>query len=478
MKKVSLSVLVPAYNEEYLIEESLNRLFVLADSPYLSQVQVIVVNDGSKDGTADIINRLSKELPKKSDFFEWKFINHETNRGKGKAIQTALNNAICEISIIHDADLEYFPKDILRMIPLFVEESADAVYGSRFMVYEYRRILMYRHELGNRFLTFLSNLVSNLNLSDMETCYKAVRTSLLKSIPIKSNDFRLEPELTIKLAKRDAKIFEIPINYSGRTYSEGKKISWRDGFKGIWAILKFAFSDDIFTEDKYGSKILARLSRAEKFNSWMADTIRPYVGQNVLEIGAGIGNITKEFMPKKNYFASDINPLYLQILNNFTHNKPYLTVSYLNIEDVTELRKNKKFFDTVICLNVMEHLDDDLGVLNNIANILEIDGRAVILVPRGPFLFGSLDEVLGHKRRYSKKTLKELISKSDFEIDELIQFNKVSMLPWFLNGKILKKRTFGFFQIFMMNLLTPIFRKIDRFLPWPSLSYIAILKKK
>ena len=118
----------------------------------------------------------------------------------------------------------------------------------------------------------------------------------------------------------------------------------------------------------------------------MADTIRPYVGQNVLEVGAGIGNITKEFMPKKNYFASDINPLYLQILNNFTHNKPYLSVYYLNIEDVTEFRKNKKFFDTVICLNVMEHLDDDLGVLKNIANILEIDGRAIILVPRGEFL--------------------------------------------------------------------------------------------
>jgi len=477
MKKISLSVLVPAYNEEYLIEESLKRLFVLEDSPYLSQIQVIVVNDGSKDGTAEILNRLSKELPQKNDRFDWKFITHETNRGKGKAIQTALNKATCEISIIHDADLEYFPKDILRMIPLFIEEGADAVYGSRFMVHEYRRVLMFRHELGNRFLTFFSNLVSNLNLTDMETCYKAVRTSLLKSIPIKSNDFRIEPELTIKLAKRDARIFEIPINYSGRTYSEGKKISWRDGFKGLWAIMKFGFSDDIFTEDKYGSKILARLSRADKFNSWMADTIRPYVGQNVLEIGAGIGNLTKEFMPRKKYYASDINPLYLQILKNFKHNKPYLAVSYLDIEDVSELRKNKKIFDTVICLNVMEHLDDDRGVLKNIDDLLSKGGRAIILVPRGQFLYGSLDEVLGHKRRYSKKMLIELVDQFDFKLDVIIPFNRVSTFPWLVNGKFFKKRTFGLFQIFMMNLLTPIFRKIDKFLPWPSLSYIAILKK-
>ena len=134
-------------------------------------------------------------------------------------------------------------------------------------------------------------------------------------------------------------------------------------------------------------------------------------------------------------------------------------------------------FDTIICLNVIEHLDDDRGVLKNIADLLESNGRAIILVPRGKFLYGSLDKILGHKRRYSKKMLKELTNQSDLKLDEIIQFNSVSTIPWLLNGRLLKKRTFGLFQIFMMNLLTPIFRKIDKFLPWPSLSYIAILKK-
>ena len=163
----------------------------------------------------------------------WRFLRHERNGGKGAAIRTALAQATCELTVIHDADLEYHPRDLLRLVRVFVEEEADAVFGSRFAGADARRALFYRHELGNKFLTFLCNLATNLNLTDMETCYKAVRTDLLKSIPIESNDFRLEPELTIKLAKRQARIHEVPISYSGRSYQEGKKIGWRDGLKAL-----------------------------------------------------------------------------------------------------------------------------------------------------------------------------------------------------------------------------------------------------
>ena len=237
-----------------------------------------------------------------------------------------------ELCVIHDADLEYHPADLLKMVEVFVAEQADAVFGSRFLASEYRRVLFFRHELGNRFLTLLCNMVSDLNLSDMETCYKMVRTSLLKSIPLTGKGFEIEPEITIKLAKRGARIFEVPIRYAGRTYQEGKKIGWKDGVRAVTAILRFAWSDNIYANDIYGSQILGRLNRAPRFTKWMADTIRPFVGSRVLEIGAGTGNLTAQLIPRIKYWSTDINPLYLMYLENVGRNRPYMTVGFTDAE--------------------------------------------------------------------------------------------------------------------------------------------------
>ena len=205
----------------------------------------------------------------------------------------------------------------MKLVQVFQDEQADAVFGSRFLASEYRRVLFFRHQVGNHFLTLLCNIVSDLNLSDMETCYKMVRTSLFKSIPLVGKRFEIEPELSIKLAKRGARIFEVPIRYAGRTYQEGKKIGWKDGVRAIAAILRFRFSDCIYVEDAYGSQILGRLNRAPRFIQWMADVIRPYVGEKVLEIGAGTGNLTLQLVPRRLYWASDINPLYSYLFGEF-----------------------------------------------------------------------------------------------------------------------------------------------------------------
>src|SRR6202023_719897 len=147
---------------------------------------------------------------------------------------------------VHDGDLEYQPGDLLKMVEVFLREDADAVFGSRFMPGGYKRALFFRHALGNKFLTFLCDLVCDLNLTDMETCYKMVRADLLKSIPLESHGFDIEPELAIKLAKRGSRIFEVPINYSGRTYLEGKKINWKDGLRALGAVVRYAMSDRIY----------------------------------------------------------------------------------------------------------------------------------------------------------------------------------------------------------------------------------------
>ena len=320
------------------------------------------------------------------------------------------------------ADLEYHPKDLLQIVKVFVQEEADAVYGSRFAGGELRRILFYRHEIGNKFLTFLSNLVTNLNLTDMETCYKAVRTPLLKSIPIESNDFRIEPELTIKLAKRRARIFEVPISYSGRTYEEGKKINWRDGILALIAILKFFCSDRIYPQDVYGSHIVARWGSASNMNAWMADSIRSYCGNRLLEIGSGLGNLTRRLIPRARYVASDINPLYLRELEAFSKNHPYMKISYCDVRDSASIPRLEEGYDTVICLNVIENVEDDRAALKNLRNVLVEGGKAIVVLPQGQWNFGTLDEGLGHKRRYSKRALQELAESCGFSVKQISEF--------------------------------------------------------
>src|SRR3954469_15601373 len=472
----SLSVLVPVYNERFLVASSLERLKILATSPDLERIEVIVVDDASTDDTPRVLERFKRDL-RPDPKMTWTFLRHERNGGKGQAIRTALERATCELTVIHDADLEYHPRDLLRIVRVFVHDKADAVFGSRFIGGEVRRGLLYRHELGNRFLTFLLNLVTNLNLTDMETCYKAVRTELLKSIPLVSRDFRIEPELTIKLAKRHASIFEVPISYSGRTYVEGKKINWRDGVAALWAIARFAMSDKIYRDDEYGSQILARLSRAPRFNAWMADIIRPFLGSSVLEIGSGVGNLTQRLLPRERYVASDINPLYLQTLGNLQADRPYLRSSYCDVTDLATFPKDSAPYDTVICLNVIEHVPDDHASLRNIGSVLAEGGRAIVLVPQGQWNFGTLDELLGHRRRYDDATLRTLAADCGFEVERIIPFNRIGTVAWYLNGKILRRRSFGLGQVLLLNALTPLFRLLDRLLPVPPLSLIGILRK-
>lgn len=475
-RRVSLSVLVPVYNERYLVVESLARLDVLEKDQTLSRIEVIVVDDGSVDGTREVLTAFAASRGD-TERFTWKFLRHEKNAGKGAAIRTALEHATSEISIIHDADLEYDPADISRIVNVFLQHDADAVFGSRFAGAEVRRVLMYRHQLANKLLTFSCNLVSNLNLTDVWTCYKAIRTPLLKSIPLVSNDFQLEPEITIKLAKREARLFEVPISYFGRTYEEGKKIGWRDALRALYAILRFWLSDHIYIADEHGSQILARLARAPRFNRWMADAIRPFCGQRVLEIGSGVGNLGRALLPRAEYVASDINPLYLRILENLAADRPYLRSSYCDVNDLDSFPRSADGYDTVICLNVIEHVGDDRDSLMNIKAVLSETGRAIVLVPQGPWNFGTLDEILGHQRRYTRQTLTDLATGCGLEIKSLIEFNRTGTIAWFLNGRILKRRSFGIGQIWLLNLITPIIRRLDSLLPIPPLSLIAVMER-
>jgi glycosyltransferase involved in cell wall biosynthesis len=466
-----LSVIMPVYNERYLVAECVRRVLAL-QSPLISRLDLIIVDDGSTDGTRDILRRIAAEHPDRITYIE-----HERNGGKGSAIRTGLDKARGSVTVIQDADLEYDPQDLPRLLAPFVRDGADAVYGSRFAASEYRRVLYYRHEIGNRMLTALCNLLTDLNLTDMETCYKAVRTPLLQSIPIRSPDFRLEPEITFKLAKRGARIFEVPISYAGRTYEEGKKIGLKDGLLAAAAMLHWWLIDDIYKPDQYGSNILIRLSGGPQLNRWMSDMVRPYVGARVLEIGAGMGTLTRRLLPRDRYTVSDVNPYCLDYLRNFAEGKPYLDVRQVDLANPGDLVPLAEQYDTVICLNVLEHMTDEAVALKDIRTVLERNGVAIFIVPHDPALYGSLDEGLGYLRRYTRESVTTLLQANGFAVDRISDFNRASTPLWWLTGQVLSRRQLSRVHLKIMNLMTWLIRRLDTVLPWRGTSLLAVARR-
>ncbi len=222
-----LSVIIPVYNEQ----ETLAALLKRVESVPINK-EIIVVDDGSTDSTCEIL----RQYQTKPGFT---VLRHDRNRGKGAAVRTGFHHATGDIVIIQDSDLEYDPQQYSKLIQPILEGKADVVYGSRFVTGDHRRVLYFWHMLGNTFLTFISNMMTNLNLTDMETCYKVFRREVLMKIRIEENRFGFEPEITAKIAKLNLRIYEVGISYSGRTYAEGKKIGWKDGVSALWCILKY-----------------------------------------------------------------------------------------------------------------------------------------------------------------------------------------------------------------------------------------------
>jgi glycosyltransferase involved in cell wall biosynthesis len=236
---MKLSIIVPAYNEEKTIWSVLEKLkSVELISGF--QKEIVVVNDCSKDNTESVAQQFIGENPG----LEISYFRHEYNQGKGAALHTGIRKATGDYIIVQDADLEYDPQEFNILLKPVVDGFADVVYGSRFMGGKPHRILFFWHTLGNKFLTFLSNMCTNLNLTDMETCYKLFRADLLKSLSLVENRFGFEPEVTAKISKiPKIRIYEVGVSYYGRTYEEGKKINWKDGFRAIYCILRYGLGN-------------------------------------------------------------------------------------------------------------------------------------------------------------------------------------------------------------------------------------------
>jgi glycosyltransferase involved in cell wall biosynthesis len=228
---MKVSIVIPAFNERATAEEILRRVAAAPLPPGFDR-EIVVVDDCSSDGTRELLRGLRAGGP-----VPFVLVEHSVNRGKGAALRSGFAAATGDVLIVQDADLEYDPREYPKLLQPIIDGDADVVYGSRFLGGPHR-VLFYWHSIGNRILTTLSNMLTDLNLSDMETCYKVFRREMLSGLTLRSNRFGIEPELTAKFARRRARIFEVPISYRGRTYAEGKKIGWRDGFSAIWAIVR------------------------------------------------------------------------------------------------------------------------------------------------------------------------------------------------------------------------------------------------
>lgn len=462
-----LSVLMPLFNERWTLQEIITRVLNV-DIPV--DIELIVVDDGSDDGSWELLNELAAQDDRIRPF------QHTRNRGKGAAIRTAIEKITGDYAVIQDADLEYDPADYSKLIQPLLEGKADAVFGSRFTGSS-RRVLFFWHSLLNRGLTCLSNLVNDLNLTDMETCYKMVRTDVLQNLRLKANSFTLEPELTCRLAQYGARIYEVPISYHGRTYDEGKKIGPIDGLKAIWEIFRSKFIDPQFTNHS-GFYILTSVAKASRYNRWILNNVRRYMGKTVLEAGSGIGNMSKLLINRDRLVLLDNDPLYDKKLKQRFGRRANVEIIQADLTNKHVLKqKVSEPVETVFCSNVLEHLEPDQQVLKSFHDMLLPGGHCVIVVPAGRWLYTGMDEELGHFRRYTDEELAEKMSEAGFNIVMKQRTTKLGSIGWFVSGRILRKRHLAPRQMIWFDRFLPVAKILEYLLPIPGMSLTMVGQK-
>jgi SAM-dependent methyltransferase len=294
---------------------------------------------------------------------------------------------------------------------------------------------------------------------------------------LRFSDFALEPELTTRLAQWGIRLYEVPVSYSGRTYVEGKKITWRDGLRALWAMFWCRFVNTRFTTHD-GYYILVAVRKARAFNRWMHKQIAPYIGKRVLEAGCGIGNLTELLLDSDRLVASDFDPFYVEMIDRrFGHLENFRAVQMdLNRADDYE-RLTSEGLDTIICLNVLEHIAADEAVLGHFYRMLPPGGHAIILVPQHPWLYAPVDRVLGHERRYTAEELREKLARAGFEVVHQQGFNRFGTLGWYVSGKLLRREHLSPGQMKLFNRLLPIAKLVEAIPGVPALSTIAVGRK-
>ncbi len=365
-----LSVLMPVYNEVWTLREIVARVLT---APVPLELELVIVDDCSTDGSWELIEELAAADPR------IKPLRHVSNAGKGTALRTAIGQMTGDVAVVQDADLEYDPHEFRLLLPPILEGKADAVFGSRYAGSS-RRVSPFWHTMVNKGLTLLSNAVNNLCLSDMETCYKMIRADILRRLRLQSRSFTFEPEVTCRLAQWGARIYEVPISYSSRSYLDGKKIRPRDGLLALGEIFRARFLDPRFTEDADFYRLTA-LARATRYHGWLARQIAPYLGPRVLEAGAGVGALSGLLVRRERLLLVDDEPLCTAVLQQRFGGRNNVRIERGRLTPADFERWQDEEIDTVVCSRLIERQEADEQTLKDIFDLLPPGGHCVLLLP-------------------------------------------------------------------------------------------------